>query len=138
MKYTVRSLGDRIFCAEFDNEFDLAMTFWRCQEFYESPNLSFRGKRFTLVDYMKWYSEAHGSGSFTHPSDWGGFNIPSRVITACFRKGIPDPSKYDRAMRNIYRACKDRSPLFYLIGALRGQGKVVAHEIAHAYWSLNS
>lgn len=138
MKYTLRSLSDRVFCAEFDNKFDLAMTFWRCQEFYESSSGLFRGRSFTLVDYMRWYSEVHGDGSFTYPSDWSGFNLPSRVITACFRKGIQDQSKYDRAMRTLYRTCKDRAPQFYLIGIMRGDDKTIAHELAHANWSLNS
>lgn len=138
MKYTVRSLGDRTFSAEFTDQFDLAMTFWRCQEFYESPNPSFRGKSFTLLSFMKWYCETQGEGGFSYPYDWSGFNLPSRAITACFRKGIPDPSKYDGAMREIYRFCRSRTPIFYLIGVMAGDEKTVRHELAHARWALNT
>jgi hypothetical protein len=138
MRHSIRALGEGIFCAEFEDEFDLAMTFWRCQEFYESPNLAFRGKPFTLIDYMKWYSETEGRGGFTYPYDWSGFNLPGRVISACFRKGIPDPSKYDRAMRSIYKVCRERSRMFYLIGVMRGDTASLAHEKAHALWGLNS
>ena len=55
------------------------MSFVRMQEFYESPK--FKGKYFTLEQYMDYWSKEFGKGSFTYPSVWDGFNIPGKVLS---------------------------------------------------------
>ena len=66
MKYTLKEIKGGIFLVEFDNQYDLAMTFLRYQEFYESPK--FKGKRFTIIDFMEWYSKEY-DGAFTYTKD---------------------------------------------------------------------
>lgn len=53
MKFTISEVKPKIFLFESDNSYDLAMTFLRYQETYESPNPKFRNKSFTIIDFME-------------------------------------------------------------------------------------
>ncbi len=86
MKIEKRSIAENIYLLRFENQTELASTFLRFQEHYESPE--FRGKFFTLDEYKKWYTQARGD--FTYYSDWSGFNIPSHILKP-FLEGKFDP-----------------------------------------------
>ena len=51
-----------IFHLKFNSQQELAETFLRFQEHYESPK--YRGKVFTLGEFRKWYTDVHGSFSY--------------------------------------------------------------------------
>ena len=76
----------RIYLIQAATGYQLASTFLRFQEHYGSPR--FRGRRFTLEEYMDWYAAEYGG--FTYFDDWEGFNIPSWVLSP-FRNGEFDP-----------------------------------------------
>lgn len=134
--FKLERIHDRVWLANFDNRYDLAMTFCRYQEYYESPNEKFRGQQFEMFDFMDWYSRAYGQGSFTYPKDWAGFNLPGRVVFECF-KGVTDRNRYDCSMMNdIYlQCCKDVD--FYLIGAVGYDEITIKHELAHGLYYTN-
>ncbi len=124
--------------------FDLCMHFLRYQEFYESPE--FAGKKFTILEFMEWYSKTHGGGAFTYPKDWAGFNIPSSVIWRVHSAGILDHNKYDSTMIEVYNKISANTHLvkgctknddFYILGACKADIKTLDHEIAHALYSTN-
>ena len=46
---------DSVYLVQFEESYDLAMTFLRYQEFYECANEDIRGKQFTLLQFMDWY-----------------------------------------------------------------------------------
>lgn len=144
VKYKIKEVKPRVFFVEFQDQYDMCMTFWRCQETYESPNPKFRNKDFTLEEFMRWYSKKFGNGAFTYANDWGGFNVPSSVVEFVL-KGCLEKNEYDHVMEEIYYKCDNKatqkygygntgSPEFYLIGALKGTDQVVKHEIAHGLW----
>lgn len=144
--FTIKEVKPRIFLFEFKNHYDMCMHFLRYQEYYESASPKFRGKSFEVFDFMKWYSLKYGKGSFTYPSDWNGFNIPSSVIFDLWNKhDIPDKNIYDYEMRQAWRECNakiyERTELpvnqFYIIGTVRGN-KALKHEIAHGLFYLHS
>lgn len=118
----------------------MCMTFLRYQEFYECPSPKFRGKKFTIIDYMDWYSHKYGDGLFTYPKDWGGFNIPSDIVLKLQNKIGNDWNKYDNEMCNIYQKCiklnKELDSRFYLLAAV-GEGETLRHEISHGFFYLN-
>ena len=60
--YKITEVKPNVFAVIIPNQYDRAMTFCRVQEFYESPNSDFRGKHFSMWNYMKWYSEEYGRG----------------------------------------------------------------------------
>jgi hypothetical protein len=132
--YILREIIDKVWLAEFDNSYEMAMTFLRYQEFYESPNSLFFRKPFLIKEYVKWYSDG---GEFTYHNDWTGFNIPSEMIFEC-QKNIPDYNKWDDLMSEIVNEIKNKNiDRFYLIGTKNGDSGVLDHEIAHGLFYTN-
>lgn len=129
MKTTITKILDKIYHVKCENHYDLAMLFLRYQEFYESSNPQFKGKAFTILDFMDWYSKDR-QGYFSYPLDWAGFNLPSKIISNVNKLTIPDDNKYDEEMRAIYSEISaECGEKFYLIG---GAGEfAIKHETAH-------
>lgn len=137
MNPTLTEVRDRIWRLHFKSPYDLAMHFLRYQENYESPNPKFREHQFSILDFMEWYSYEYGGGSFTYPSDWSGFNVPSEVIRRVLEGGIPDENRYDEFMRSTYDSCRSRSgDKFYLIGTF-GRSSAFKHEVAHGLYYVD-
>lgn len=142
VKYKLREIITGIFWVEFENKFDLAMTFLRYQEYYESANPKFKKKRFTIIDFIEWYSKQNGD-VFTYPDDWAGFNIPGRVFYEVQRNHsglgpILDYNKYDDVMNDIVGGCDSKTKdymSFYIIGTLKGDVHTLKHEVAHGLYS---
>lgn len=134
-KYKLTEVKPRIFFLDFKDSYDLAMHFIRYQEFYESPSNQFRGKKFKLLDFMDWYSKEYGSGVFTYPRDWAGFNIPDHIILDVNLQGIDDKNSYDEEMLSVHKKCAAKYPneSFYIIGAV-GRKFAMRHEIAHGFF----
>ena len=132
LEYSFQEVRPRIFFLNFKDSYQCAMTFLRYQEYYESTNAKFRGNSFELLEFMDWYVEHHKYRAFLYPIDWGGFNVPSRVFTELYQKGIPDENHYDREIRKVYDYCLKKYPdgKFYVIGAA-GKGVLLKHEVAH-------
>lgn len=144
-KPKLRKLADKIYCLEFNNAYDLSMTFLRYQEYYESPK--FREKFFTISDFMEWYSKKYGDGAFTYPTDYVGFNLPSHVIipvlkelrTSEYDMWTPyDDLMYSTVLKIISQQHQDNK--FYLIGVMnpKEDQQTLRHELAHALFSTNS
>ena len=144
IKYKLKEFIKGILLAEFESRFDLAMTFLRYQEYYESANPKFKGKQFTIIDYIQWYSK-NNNNIFTYADDWVGFNIPSLVIDEVQNnltgKGpIVDKNKYDDVMKSISNKCRGKVftyQSFYLIGAFKGETSIIKHEVAHGLYTVN-
>lgn len=147
-KPKLRKLAPKIYCLEFDNAYDLSMTFLRCQEFYESPK--FRDTYFTLSDFMEWYSKNYGDGAFTYPVDFVGFNLPSRVIMNVMAKLKVEKydvwTPYDQLMFDTWgKIVKDMPDQnryecsFYLIGVMepKKDKHTLYHELAHALFTTD-
>jgi hypothetical protein len=113
------------------------MTFCRAQEFYESPYNQFRNKKFKLLDYMKEYSKRNGS--FTYPLDWGGFNIPGKIINNLFTLGIDDYNEYDRVIEDIHNHInsKIKKENHYYLIASDNNIETIDHEVCHALFYLD-
>ncbi|NDG32457.1 hypothetical protein EB118_20585, partial [bacterium] len=113
-----------------DSQEELGLTFMRFQEYYESANLTFRNKIFTLGQLRYWYSEKYGANDY-HLT-WIGFNFPSRVLTP-FKEGLFDPlTPEENRLLELLRYRKDE---FYIIGAQNHN--VLRHELAHALYASN-
>ncbi len=120
--------------------YDLAMHFWRYQEFYESP--TFKGRIVSLVDYMEAYAKSDGEGVFSYPDDWSGFNVPSDILIEVSEAALPDLNKYDIRMRGMINAIreKEKGHNFYFIGTCGDDEHLKAtldHEIGHALYHIH-
>lgn len=120
---TKTRLADGIFLVRFETRYELASTFLRIQEHYESSR--FRNRVFSLEEYMDWYAAEFGA--FTYYQDWSGFNVPSSAFDAFF-DGKFDPllEKEERLLRLFAR---EHTP-YYVIGI--ADEIDLKHELAHA------
>jgi hypothetical protein len=115
-----------IYLLQFKTQYELAATFLRVQEHYESPK--FHGRIFSLEQYMDWYATRYGN--FTYYQDWSGFNVPSTAF-APFYQGKFDPlSEKERRLLRLFENLRER---FYVIGVYDdGAKSSLTHELAHA------
>lgn len=135
-KTKLTKIYDGIYLCEIKNVYDLAMTFCRVQEFYESPFEEIRNKDFNMMEFQRIYS-LKGTGTFTYPVDWAGFNIPSSILHK-FYKGSwveTDWNMYDTAFKRVVMQIKDKEP-FYIIGAMENDKNTINHELCHAFYNL--
>lgn len=137
VKYSLKNLYPGIYLCKIEDMYDLAMTFCRVQEFYESPFKQIRGKRFTLIELMALYSKKN-QGSFTYPMDWGGFNIPGPVIASLYDYKIKDHNIYDSIILEIHNkiVTETESNQYYLIGS-NTDVSTIEHECCHALFFLD-
>jgi hypothetical protein len=142
IKYKLEKISNRIYHCIINNRYDLAMTFCRVQEFYESPFKEIRGKNFELLDFMRLYAKKNKEVYFGYPADWSGFNIPGSMIQKCYyEKNTIDMNYYDGVIMDIHDTIMDeldeKDPKYYLIGS-EGNNKITKrHEVAHALYHLN-
>jgi len=138
IKYKIKMVRPNVFAVVVEDDYQLAMTFCRVQEFYESSNEEFRGKNFSIWKFMDWYSREH-NGSFTYASDWAGFNIPFEVLEQCMNEMKEIESPYDKVMQSIYNLVKNQKTegKAYIIGVPDLDGPTFIHEVCHALYYTN-
>ena len=138
IKYKIKEVKPNVFAVIVKDPYDRAMLFCRAQEYYESPNKKFRGKDFSIWDYMRWYSleQRHG---FTYGVDWSGFNIPFDVMWKCYDKCEME-TPYDEVMWGILTYIDGKTnpkDKIYVIGAGDTEGWTFQHEVCHGLWYTN-
>lgn len=139
--YNFYQLQPGIFLLEVDGNCDLAMTFLRGQEFYESVNDDIRGHQFTMEQYQEWYKTQSKTGDFSYGEDWRGFNLPSKAIDECYalnKERLPT----DEFFLKICGLCEDLSKddnlqSYYFLGVRKGATDTLEHEIAHGLFTTN-
>jgi hypothetical protein len=144
-KYKILKIFDdkEIYLAIFDNQYELTSTMIRMQEFYESDNLKFRNKLFTLDDYMDYYAQTHNT-KFSYFEDWNGFNIPSNVINK-WVSGIDKSDKHEfrdkelNFLNTLFDTLETNiDNKWYLIAVHSNDNlDTLKHEIAHALYYLD-
>jgi hypothetical protein len=137
VKHTLKQVYPGVYLCTIEDMYDLAMTFCRVQEYYESPIKEIRGKRFTLIELMSRYAKKN-QGSFSYPLDWGGFNIPGPIVDNLYKEKIKDHNIYDDIILNIHTQAVEEtgSSSYYLIGSDSNKSTIV-HEVAHALFFLD-
>lgn len=126
-----------------DSPVDLGLLFIRPQEFYESGNPAFRGRAFTLSQFIHWYiGETRKENEpsphvFSYFEDFQGYNIPGEAIEAFLQLPLPELSVWDVRFARIATVVQQHQRgKFYIIGAVTSQTSVIEHEIAHAMYYL--
>jgi hypothetical protein len=141
VKYKYKEIYKRIFLVTIDDPYDLAMTFCRAQEFYESALPQIKGKKFSMTKFQRLYAKKYGDGVFTYPRDWSGFNVPSKAIWnlyGCYND--LDINYYDKLITDIDDYIQDKleqEEEYYLIGAASKDKDTIRHEVAHGFYYLN-
>lgn len=131
----VKEIAPGIFHVSASTNYQLASTFLRFQEHFESPK--FRGKVFDLPEYKKWYASQSETENFSYYQDWGGFNLPDFILDP-FRNGeFGALTNKEKALLSYF---KQASAPFYIIGISDDSASLastVRHELAHALFYLN-
>jgi hypothetical protein len=137
--YKIEEVRPNVFAVIVKDHYHRAMLFLRVQEYYESPNPEFRGKNFSIWDYIEWYSRRN-KDVFTYPFDWGGFNIPLEVAYNCYDTLSDSYTPYDEVMENIihqiYELNNDDCN-GYIIGASSTDDDTFEHEVCHGLYATN-
>ena len=144
IEYKIEEVRPNVFAVIVKDHYHRAMLFCRVQEYYESPNPEFRGKNFSIWDYIEWYSREHRD-VFTYTFDWGGFNIPLKTAYNCYEKLKEYESPYDSVMDNIistielkmFNKKNTRNWNAYIIGADSTESDTFEHEICHGLYATN-
>jgi hypothetical protein len=142
--YKIEEVRPNVFAVIVKDHYHRAMLFCRVQEYYESPNPQFRGKNFSIWDYIEWYSREHRD-VFTYTFDWGGFNIPLKTAWDCYEKLKEYESPYDEVMDKIvgtiemvmFNKKNTRNWNAYIIGADSTESDTFEHEICHGLYATN-
>jgi hypothetical protein len=133
-KIEKREIKPRVFLLKFKTQYQLAATFLRFQEHYESRK--FAGKVFTIEEFMDWYVQENGR--FSYFEDWAGFNVPSAALVP-FSSGDFDPLLEKE--KQLLELFQNESGDFYIIGVLNKGDQVdtetLAHELVHAKFHLD-
>lgn len=126
---------NHIYILEAKTQYELAITFMRLQEFYESSFPEIRGNYFTFEQYMDRYAEEFGD--FTYTSDWSGFNIPGHVVKQFF-KTFTDLSEHEKELKKFLEPTlsEKKATAFYVIGLQDKDKDVLDHELAHAMYYI--
>lgn len=132
--YRLKKVAPRVFHLAFDEHSEMAHTFMRFQEHYESPE--FRGKIFSRKEFKSWY-RLQKNGRFTYISDWGGFNIPSYVLEPFYSGQFQRITRRERILLEQFRELHERQEKFYIIGTPLGNKPTLDHEIAHGLYYSN-
>jgi NTP pyrophosphatase (non-canonical NTP hydrolase) len=139
MKYKV--FGGNILCCFAETQKELALTFYRVQEFYESRYENLNRKSFNMFDFIDTFMD--DDGNIHYFNEWDGFNIPKSVYTDWFcgliNNDMFDPNMYEGALTNAIRDnISNRNDDFYIIGVLEnGDYQTLLHELSHALYYLN-
>jgi len=122
-----------IYLIESQDRQNLAETFMRFQEFYESP--VFAGKHFSVAEFASWYAMEYGS--FSYARDWSGFNIPSWVMDP-FKNGNFDPlTEKEKKLLEILKGTSNKD---YIIGVTpqdEWYKDTIKHEFVHGCFFTN-
>ena len=146
MNIEIKKYAEKIYIAIFDCQYDLTMTFVRIQEFYESP--VFKGKYFSLEEFMDYWSKEMGDGKFTYIHQWSGFNVPGNILRDwrelyCVNSFEPIRDKEFALLDKLFdklRQDKEDLKSIYLFGFSKDNKnieKVINHESAHAMYHVN-
>lgn len=127
-------INKNIICFSSDIKYEVASSFVRMAEFYESPFEHIRGHHFSLDTYMDTYARAN-SDQFTYFEDWEGFNFPGESVLKFMDLFADDIRRKEYTILNTILANINISQKFYVI-ATTGD-RALNHEYAHALYYIN-
>jgi hypothetical protein len=144
IEYKIEEVEPNVYAVIVPDNYHRPMLFCRVQEFYESPNPKFRGKNFSIWEFIEWYSRQKRD-AFTYAFDWSGFNVPLKTAWDCYEKLKEHESPYDKEMESIigtielkmFNKKNTRNWNAYIIGAADMGGWTFKHEICHGLYSTN-
>jgi len=121
------NISDNIILLIFDNQLEITSTFLRFQEYYESPEFSW--KIFSLNEYKEWYTSE--MGSFSYYNDWNWFNIPSYILKPFYEWKFKDLSYKEKRLLDIFKNKKEDFYIIWIHKEKKDYLWLLKHEVAH-------
>jgi hypothetical protein len=135
--FKVRNPVQNCILFEFKKQKDLALSFCRVQEYYESDKKALKNQFFSFYDFIN--ESMDDNGNINYFSFWSGFNLPSRVWNLWSQKR--DLTLHENKLAESISANMNQNIIngvdFYIIGVIKGDTVCTNHEIAHALYDLN-
>jgi hypothetical protein len=130
----LKKYGDNILFFEFKTQKEMALTFFRVQEFYESKNENLVNRSFSVFDFLE--EGLDNLGIIDYFYSWSGFNIPGHVFKSWidFEHG---PNYFTHLEYDLIRNVIDNVDIhdeFYIIAAKKKDLITLHHELAHALY----
>jgi hypothetical protein len=133
IKSKLNKIRKGVYHLEYENYFDMGMSFLRMQEHYESSSDDYKGKFFDVFEYMRYYTQKEKKQYFSYTDDYVGYNIPSYVIDKFIKR--KDLNLFEKDL--FYKISKIKNKKYYLIASKMGVKDVLDHELAHALFYIN-
>lgn len=135
----VREIYPNLFLYTFTNQYEMCSTFFRLQEFYESPSNKLRNKYFSYEKAFDVYANLKLNKKkevkFTYFEDWLGFNIPGNIIGDFEDKFYNDFT--DKEIKLLEETGTHENDNYYILGVLEKDKVVIQHEVGHGLYYLN-
>ena len=129
-----KKLGKQLLLFKFKTQKEITMTFFRMEEYYESPIKGLYQNKFNVFDFLN--ESMDDDGKIDYFSKWIGFNIPGHSIKDWSELHCPNYTPKEMEVLNHINSKVDVSQPFYIIAAKEGNTDVMDHEIAHALFYL--
>jgi hypothetical protein len=142
-KFKLKEIYPNLFLAVFSSQYEMCSTFFRLQEFYESPCNKVRGKYFTYEQGIDAYAyqelDDKEVGEFNYFSVWAGFNVPGNTINKFKKLFKHDLTEKEKNLLSQISDIQSNKKKYYVIGYEEdGDEEDLKHEIAHGLYYLNS
>lgn len=131
-KIKVIEIVKGLFHLKFPNQYLMNSTLVRMQEYYESPK--FKGKTFTLEDFMDWYVDHDVNKRFDYFTEVRGMNFPLDVLGVFYDGSFDYISKKEKMVLDFFRKWNVEGR-YYIIATFGGKGEL-KHELAHGLYYL--
>ena len=132
----LKKCGNNILFFEFKTQKELALTFFRVQEFYESKNDSLLNKSFSVFDFLNESMDKEGYLDYFY--FWSGFNVPGYAFNSWV--SCINTNHFTYMEHDLINAVWDNANIhedFYIIGAKKGDKATLNHELAHAFYYVD-
>ena len=133
----LKKLDDNFLLFTFHTQKDAVLTFFRVQEYYESPHDELNGKYFSEYDFLDACIDKHGRIDYFET--FNGFNVPGESFVSWY-EAVLEYGRFSPRERKLYTEVfdnVDKSNKFYVIGAMEKDKHTIKHEIAHALYYFN-
>ena len=139
----VTEVAEGVLHVSAKTQYEIASTFMRVQEFYESPYGEIRGQYFTHERYMDIcaYGNKRSAADeivFSYLEDWNGFNVPGHIFDEWVHL-FSEHYLWDKEKKLIDLVYEKQSTNnFYVIGTNdEGATGDYDHELSHAWYYLD-
>lgn len=131
-KIKVVEIVKGLFHLKFPNQYLMNSTLVRMQEYYESPK--FKGKIFTLEEFMDWYVDHDVFKRFDYFTEVRGMNFPFCVLDKFYNGSFECISNKEKKVLNFFRKWNTKGK-YYIISTFGGRSEL-KHELAHGLYYL--